>query len=68
MFTCPGVTLTKAAVVLHGLTALDFRHGAELPLKVRDALEPLLRAEGFDLRRAINVEQLREDRGFRLTQ
>jgi hypothetical protein len=64
----PKVTLTAAAVALHGLSALDFQHDAELPRRATAALEPLLRAQGFDLKRTIHVEQLPDDRGFRLTQ
>lgn len=62
------VTLTRAAVLLHGLSTTDFPHAADLPPKTKAALEPLLRAQGFDPRRAIHVEQLPDDQGFRLTQ
>jgi hypothetical protein len=57
-----------AAVLLHGLSTTDFPHAADLPPKTKAALEPLLRAQGFDPRRAIHVDQLPDDQGFRLTQ
>ena len=67
-FSMPRATLTKAAMILHGLTTLDFKHGAELSPKVKAALEPLLSAEGFVERLVIRVEELPDNRGFRLTQ
>jgi hypothetical protein len=60
--------LTRGAVAVHGLSIADFQHGAELGVRAKGVLGPLLRAQGFDVIRAIHVEHLPDDRGFRLTQ
>jgi hypothetical protein len=63
----PTLTLSRAAVILQGVSPTDLK-GPALPPEAVHALAPLLTARGFELTRPIYVRELPESQGFRLAQ
>jgi hypothetical protein len=63
----PILTVSRAVVALRGVSPSDLG-GPELSPAATQALTPLLESHGFDVTRPIQVLELSDYQGFRLTQ
>jgi hypothetical protein len=64
----PTLTLSRAVLVLHGISPDQLRHDSHLNPDAVHALKPWLEEYGFDIKWPIEVHQLPEQQGFHLTQ
>jgi hypothetical protein len=63
----PTLTLSLGTLEALGLSRADFSEST-LPPDAKHALEPLLASRGFDITRAVRVDELASGEGFVLTQ